>query len=199
MARDGRLLAGLGLTAMLALTGCATGVGAAMSGEELLRAAKAHNLRFKTAVAGVQAQLHRGHWESGGAYGAVPGDWLGCGDDEYQFSLDRMGPIGVLAQIEPGPLAQRLVEDGWSEVAVREFPGVSGDVVVVGRKPSAAVTRLIVTFYEYPRGVSVTADSTCAPGDSWELLQLMEGGTGALPEYPQRETPADVPLFESGG
>lgn len=183
-----------GLLAVLALAGCAA---PGASSQDLLLAAKAHNLEFKSVVASVQAQLHAGDWGSGGAYGAVPADWLGCGPEEYQFSLDRMGPIGVVSPIGAPELARRLRDDGWRAVRVHTYPGISGDVVVTAEHVPASVARLIVTFYEYPRGVSVSAISTCAPGDPWQVLQLMEGSSGRLPEYPETETPSDVPLFES--
>ncbi|HWL01123.1 MAG TPA: hypothetical protein VNQ52_01980 [Microbacteriaceae bacterium] len=199
MARNARRSALLGLAALVVLAGCAPGGAGPMNGPELLLQAKAHNLRFKAAVAVVQTHLYSGAWSSGGDYGAVPGDWLDCGEGEYQFALSRMGPIGVVPPIEPAVLADRLRIDGWREISIREFPGISDDVVVTAQKPSAAVIRLIVTFYEHPQGVSVAADSTCAPGDAWEILQLMEGASGELPAYPQTEAPGDVPLFESGG
>lgn len=169
-----------------------------MSDGELLQAAKAHNLRFKAAVARVQEQLFDGRWDTDGSYGSVPLE-LDCGADRYRFSLHRTGPVGAAPRVDPASLARRLTAEGWGPVEVREFPGVSDDVVVIAEHPAAAVSKLYITYASRPHGVSISARSTCAAGDSWAVLRLMKGDAGVLPEYPAREAPNDAPMFESMG
>ena len=133
MAWTTRGIALLGLAALLALAGCASIKGGPMSDAELLLGAKAHNFRFKMSVASVQAHLYRGPWGSGGEYGAVPGNWFNCGEDEYQFALTRMGPSDVTPLVTPEVLAAQLRADGWREIQIHLYPGISDDIVVTAQ------------------------------------------------------------------
>lgn len=191
----GALCAGV----MVALTGCG---GSVVSGDELFERARSVYLDYRSAVAEVQVEIFDGEWVIDD-YGDSPD---ACGADGYAFSFGRSTPEGWKIDGTPSEAADRLAEwldeNGWSEITKRTYSDGIADVVVEAERPDAHVGHLTVDISpgELYDSTTIYVDSTCEPGDSQELAELLRPGvlTGTSAESNgdrTAERPGDEPSF----
>lgn len=185
-----------GAVAVVLLAGCGDG-GEPVEvpkGQELFDQAEQRYMDYRTVVNGVQAAIFDGPWESDGDYGMVPTD-LQCEADEYRFDLARSVALDP-SDYEAAQQRARdaLVEAGFSFEGQGLGSGeqASLDLVV---KDQLGFSEIRVAFFKATHGVIVWATTDCAPGDSYELSDLLFHDELDLSGYlPDMESPSD-PLF----
>lgn len=178
-----------------------TGCGAPMTDEELFDRARDVNLSYKEAVSDVQLQILDGDWQLRG-YGDGP---RSCGGDGYEFDLTRRTPEGWHLDGTPMEVADRVAtwldENGWTSVKARGYDGEIADVVVEAKYPAKHVELLIIDISpgELFDSVAVYATSTCQPGDSHRVFELVyaDGDLSGPPVemLPELEHPTAEPSF----
>ncbi|MFF7291238.1 hypothetical protein ACFY9N_01760 [Microbacterium sp. NPDC008134] len=146
-----------------------------MTDEELFEQAREVNFAYKHAVAAVQLEILDAGWQIS-AYGDAP--WACPGDaSRYEFDLTRRTPEGWRLDGTPLELAEDVAawldENGWSDIKTRGYSGEIADVVVEAEYPEKYVDLLIVDISpgEVFDAVTVSATSTCEPGDYLDIVR----------------------------
>lgn len=178
------------------LTGCANG-GNSMeppTGDELFAEAEQHYFDYRAVTNDIQALIFEGPWEvPPGSYGMEPGS-SGCPDGSYKFDLFRSTDVdlGELERLR-GDVREFLVDAGYEVEGMELGEGESHSIDWIVRE-QGDFSLLMVTFIANG-AVSVSAKTTCWPGDEYELGDLLFGGVYLSEGYfPREESPSD-PLF----
>lgn len=185
-------LAGI-VSALLMVSGC----GVPMTDEELFEHARVVNFAYKAPVAKVQLSILDGDWEIWD-YGDAPKN---CSDNEYKFGMSRTTPEGWRLDRTPMELAEEVAawldENGWTDIKTRGYSGEIADVVVEAEYPEKHVDLLVVDISpgELFDSVTVSATSTCEPGDAHTISTMRRPGEGEREKLPASEHPAAPPSF----
>ncbi|MFK0402386.1 hypothetical protein ACIQTT_08670 [Microbacterium sp. NPDC090225] len=170
-----------------------------MTDEELFEQARAVNFGYKEAVAGVQLEILDADWQTS-AYGDSP--WECPGDASgYEFDLTRRTPEGWRLGGAPMELAEEvsawLNENGWTDIKTRGYSGEIADVVVEAEYPEKHVDLLVVDISpgEVFDSVTISATSTCEPGDAHTISTMRRPGDGEREKLPASEHPTAPPSF----
>ncbi|MGO2751956.1 MAG: hypothetical protein ACTIA6_18040 [Pseudoclavibacter sp.] len=184
-----------------------------MTDNELFAQARDANFEFKAAVAQVQLQLVDGDWEMTD-YGAAPDD-CSDGGDKYEFQMERYYPAtngpatewkGWRFNEEPMDIVFRvgqwLDEHGWTDIRHRTYSEKVDNVVLQAKNADAGVSRLDIDINPGKTfdSVSITAYSTCHPGDHQRIFQLQTPYDSYAPpttDLPLSEHPTASPQFGS--
>lgn len=172
-----------------------------MTDDELFDEAFAVNRAYKDAVGNAQMQVLDGDWEVV-TYGDGPEK---CGQAGYKYDLIRYTPSGWHLDGTPMEVADRVAtwldENGWTGVKARGYDGEIADVVVEAKYPAKYVELLIIDISpgELFDSVAVYATSTCQPGDSHRVFDLVyaDGDLSGPPVemLPELEHPTAEPSF----
>lgn len=185
------------LPLLLATNGC----GAPLTDDELFEQARDVNTTFKETVSAVQLEILDGDWEVV-TYGDAP---EACNPGGYRYDLIRYTPEGWRMDGTPVELAERVAagldDSGWMDIKTRGYSQEIADVVVEARYPERHIELLVVNISpgEAYDSVALYATSTCQPGDSHEVFDLVYadgGSSGPSAEYlPEVEHPRAEPSF----
>ncbi|MBQ3358772.1 MAG: hypothetical protein IJG47_07720 [Microbacterium sp.] len=175
-----------------------------MTDEQLFDRAHDVNFEFKEAIADAQLQILDGMWEIGGlGYGESP---RSCGTSGYSFELRRDTPPEFKLENSAAETAEHigawLDDHGWSSISIRTDSEGIADIVIEAKKPDAFVDRMLVDVKPAPETydiVTVTATSTCEPGD-WKTIEDLRRpaeltDTIDLELKPESEHPTAAPSF----
>jgi hypothetical protein len=168
-----------------------------MTEEELFERAREVNFAYKRAVADVQVQIFDGDWDLTG-YGDFPD---ACASGGYEFDLIRYTPEGWHLNESPEAIADRvaawLSEHGWTDIKTRGYSGEIADVVVEAEYPEKHVDLLVVDISpgEVFDSVTISATSTCEPGDAHTISTMRRPGDGEREKLPASEHPTAPPSF----
>lgn len=177
------------------MTGC--GTDPVPTGEKLYGEAKSTYLEYREFVNELQVALHDGPWEIGqvGSYGMQP---IRCeGGDGYYFSLHRNVRLDGSKREAYADITEHfLTQEGLAPTrGTLGSDDQAGQVIQVSVHDEEEFSTLLVEFRKNGN-IGISADTTCSPGDSYELSALLFGGMylseGYLPV--DTESPRD-PLF----
>ena len=182
-----------------------------MTDEELLTEARDANFEFKAVVAQVQLQLVDGDWWLTD-YGAAPED-CSDGGDNYEYYLTRQFPPVANGTTDPvgwrfteapvdtvARVGQWLDEHGWTDIRHRTYSDGIDNVVLQAKNEDAGVSRLDIDVNPGKTfdSVSITAYSTCHPGDSHrinDLLMPYDSYAPPITDLPPAEHPSAPQFF----
>ncbi|WP_336641111.1 hypothetical protein [Microbacterium sp. USHLN272] len=159
--------------------------------------ARVVNFAYKEAVAGVQLEILDADWRIWD-YGDAPKK---CADDAFKYTMTRTTPEGWRLEGMPmelaGEVAQWLDENGWSDIKTRGYSGEIADVVVEAKYPEKHVDLLVVDISpgELFDSVTISATSTCEPGDAHTISTMRRPGEGEREKLPASEHPTAPPSF----
>jgi hypothetical protein len=185
------------LVLLIGMTGC----GEQMTNEELLDQARDVNFTFKTALGDVQMQVFDGDWEvtdyGGSSWGCESGFAFSFRRDTLpQWKLNE--PTREAAQ----RIATWLDDNGWQNIKTQGYSGDIANIVIHAEKPEAYVDRLMIDISPDPDTydiATISADSTCEPGDLERLDAIRRPGLHTeaehLEDVPSTEHPTAKPSF----
>ncbi|MFJ2368104.1 hypothetical protein [Microbacterium sp. NPDC087665] len=183
---------------LIGMTGC----GEQMTDEELLDQARGVNFAFKAALAEVQMQVFDGDWKIY-AYGAETWD---CDNNGYEFRFQRATLPQWKLKEPTRDAAERIAtwldDNGWEAIKTQGYSGDIANIVIHAAKPDSFVARLTIDISPDPDTydiATITADSTCQPGDLERLDAIRRPGLHTeaehLEDVPSTEHPTAKPSF----
>ena len=184
---------------VMAMTGCSSST--PPQGDDLYQQASAAYFPLAEDMHTVIMAVHSGTWEiEDGAHGARPGGCQVGTSDEFGYRLDYVRGV-QLDDIDPEAVTA-AAEEAFTQVGADVESQVRGSgereqYVVIAT--SERIGRAVVTVWPARQKVRVTAETSCLPGKSTELTNLIFGEeklteTSFL-RLPITETPETVPQF----
>lgn len=173
-----------------------------MTDDELLEQARDVNFAFKAAVADVQMQVFDGDWKVYD-YGGSP--W-NCESSGYTFGFQRatlpQWKLNEPTREAADRIATWLDDNGWENIKTQGYSGDIANIVIHAAKPDSFVARLMIDISPDPDTydiATISADSTCEPGDLERLDAIRRPGLHTeaehLEDVPSTEHPTAKPSF----